>query len=86
MVCPSPLECILIDYEAAARKDELGDEEFAKRRQSDFLPMLREAIFLQCSLGPQPGPFAEMARARAGEVLKRPERFLTEIGEQSKIA
>jgi hypothetical protein len=86
VVCPSPLECIVIDFEAAARRDELGDEAFAKRCRADFLPMLREAVFLQCALGLQPGPFAEMARSRAGEVLKRPERFLTEIGEQSKLA
>jgi hypothetical protein len=86
VVCPSPLECILIDFEAAARKDELSEAEFAKRKQSDFLPMLREAIFLQCALGPQTGPLAEMARARIAESFKRPERFLEEIGVQSKIA
>ncbi len=85
VVCPAPLECLLIDFEAAARKDELGDR-FDKRCSDDFLPMLREAIFLQCTLGPQPGPFAEMARTRAAEVLKRSERFLDEIGGQSKIA
>jgi hypothetical protein len=86
VVCPAPLECILIDFEAAARKDELDDQEFAKRVHADFLPMLREAIFLQCALGPQPGPFAEMARSRAAEVLKRPEKFAAVIGEQTKLA
>lgn len=85
VVCPAPLECILIDFEASMRQDELGDD-FEKRRRDDFLPMLREAILLQCALGPQPGPLAEMARARVAELFKRPERFLTEIGEQSKIA
>jgi hypothetical protein len=86
VVCPSPLECILIDFEAAARKDELSEEEFEKRRRSDYLAILREAILLQCALGPQPGPLAEMARDRLKDLFKRPERFREEIGEQSKLA
>jgi len=86
IVCPSPLEMILIDFEATVRKDELDEAAWTKRCSDDFLPMLQEAVLLQCALGAQPGPLAEMARARAGEVFKRPERFLDEIGEQSKIA
>lgn len=85
IVCGSPLECILIDFEATARKDELDAAEFEKRCRADFLPMLKEAMLLQCALGPQPGPLAEMARARAGELFKRPERFLSEIGEQERL-
>ncbi len=86
IVCSSPLECILIDFEAAVRKDALDEQTFAKRVSDDFLPMLKEAILLQCALGVQPGPLADLARARAADVFKRPERFLDEIGEQSKIA
>jgi hypothetical protein len=86
VVCPSPLECILIDFEAAARKDEVSQEEFEKRRRNDYVAILREAILLQCSLGPQPGPLADMARDRIAELFKRPERFRAEIGEQSKLA
>lgn len=86
IVCSSPLECILIDFEATARKDELDEAEFEKRRGTDFIPMLREAIFLQCALGAQPGPLAEMARTRIKELLKRPDRFLEEIEQQSKLA
>jgi hypothetical protein len=85
-VCASPLECILIDFEATVRKEELDEATFSKRCQADFLPMLKEAILLQCALGAQPGPLADMARARAGEVFKRPDRFLEEIGAQSKLA
>jgi len=86
IVCASPLECILIDFEAAARKEELEEAAFNKRCQDDFLPMLKEAILLQCALGAQPGPLAELARARVEKLFKRPERFLEEIGEQAKIA
>ena len=86
IVCASPLECILIDFEATVRKEELDEAAFSKRCADDFLPMLKEAVFLQCALGPQPGPLAEMARARIEKLFKRPDRFLQEIGEQSKIA
>jgi hypothetical protein len=86
VVCGSPLECIIIDFEATARKDELSEAEFDKRCNDDFLPMLKEAVLLQCSLGAQPGPLADLARKRIKELFKRPDRFLEEIGEQSKIA
>jgi Lipopolysaccharide kinase (Kdo/WaaP) family len=86
IVCSSPLECILIDFEATVRKAELGEGAFDKRCADDFLPMLKEAILLQCALGAQPGPLADMARAKIEKLFKRPERFLSEIGEQSKIA
>lgn len=86
IVCASPLECILIDFEATVRREELDAAAFDKRCQDDFLPMLKEAILLQCALGLQPGPLSEMARRRIGEVFKRPDRFLSEIGDQAKIA
>lgn len=86
IVCASPLECILIDFEAAVRKEELAEPAFSKRCQDDFLPMLKEAILLQCALGAQHGPLADMARARIDKLFKRPDRFLAEIGEQSKLA
>jgi hypothetical protein len=85
IVCASPLECLLIDFEATVRKEDLDEATFKKRCNDDFLPMLKEAVLLECALGAQTGPLAELARARIGEVFKRPDRFLQEIGEQSKI-
>jgi hypothetical protein len=86
IVCGSPLECILIDFEATVRKDELDEAAFAKRCADDFLPMLKEAVLLQCALGAQPGPLADHARERIDKLFKRPDRFLGEIGDQAKIA
>jgi hypothetical protein len=85
IVCSSPLECILIDFEATIRKDEVDEATFQKRCADDFLPMLKEVILLQCALGAQPGRMAELARENADKVFKRPERFLAEIGDQSKL-
>jgi len=86
IVCASPLESILIDFEATVRKEELDAAAFEKRCEADFLPMLKEAILLQCALGVQPGALSELARKRIKELFKRPDRFLEEIGEQAKIA
>ena len=86
VVCPSPLEILMIDFEAAVRRDELGEEAFAKRCRDDFLPILREATFLQCALGQQPGQLAELAWQRMNELFKRPDRFRQEITEQGLLA
>ncbi len=86
IVCGAPLEIILIDFEATVRQDELDQAAFDKRCGDDFLPMLKEAVLLQCALGAQVGPLADLARSRIEKLFKRPDRFLAEIGEQSKIA
>lgn len=86
IVCASPLECILIDFEASVRREELDEATFQKRCRDDFLPMLKEAILVQCALGAQPGALADLSRSAVAKVFKRPERFLEEIGDQAKIA
>lgn len=80
VVCPAPLECIVIDFEAAAHKDELDAEQWQKRCKDDQIPILREAVLLQCALGHQRGPLADCADQRIDELFKRPERFREEIG------
>ncbi len=82
IVCPSPLEILVIDFEAAGRRDLLGDAEFEKRVHTDFDPLLREAVFLQCALGPQAGALADLARTRLDALFKDPARFRREISEQ----
>ena len=44
----------------------------------DFAPMLREAVLLQCALGPQPGTLAQLALERIASSFKDPERFRRE--------
>ncbi len=78
VVTSSPLEVIPIDFEAATfrdvpKKEQKDAEPWEVRVAADFAPLLREAVFLQCALGPQPGPFARMALARIGEALQGPE-------------
>lgn len=75
IVCPAPLETVLIDFEAAVRRDDLASAEWQARCALDVQPLLREAVFLQCALGRQPGSLAELAASRVGALFKEPKRF-----------
>jgi hypothetical protein len=83
IVCPSPLELLLIDFEAAETRAMVGDAAWPQRCADDFTPLLKEAVYLQCSLGPQPGPLADMARQRLDRLFKNPDRFRQEISDQA---
>jgi hypothetical protein len=85
IVCPSPLEILLIDFEAGARKDEVDADAWEARCVKDEMPLLREAVLLECRLGPQSGAFADTARARLDRLFKDPERFRREIEEQTAL-
>jgi hypothetical protein len=85
IVCPSPLEMLLVDFESAAREETLSDDAWQTRCDADVLPLLREALLLQCRLGPQPGLFAETAWKRLDSLFKDPARFRREIDQQSNL-
>jgi hypothetical protein len=79
IVCPSPVEMLLVDFEAAMRRTDVAPEAWESTCAADFDPLIRIAALLQCSLGPQVGPLAEMARDRIDRVFKDPERILAEM-------
>jgi hypothetical protein len=79
IVCPSPLEIVMIDFEVASRRCDLTVEAESARLRADYSPMLREAVFLLCALGPQPGPLADSARERLSELFEDPDRFRCEM-------
>ena len=83
IVCPSPLEILPIDFEASQRREAFDEEGWEKAREKDNDPLLREAILIQCALGPQPGALAEHAKERAAKLFRAPERFLAAIESQS---
>lgn len=83
IVCPSPLEILLIDFEAAETREMVGEGDWQQHCDDDFTPLLKEAVYLQCSLGPQPGPLADMARQRLDKLFKNPDRFRQEISDQA---
>lgn len=79
IVTPSPLEPVLIDFEVAVAREQVTAEVWEKATHKDLVPILREAVFLQSRLGPQPGPLAELSLARIGECFKDAARFKREI-------
>ena len=85
IVCPAPLEPILIDFEAAAQRGAIPDQEWEARRRSDLEPLLREAIFLQCALGHQTSPLGEMALEQLPQLFKSPDRFQHAIETQGGV-
>jgi hypothetical protein len=85
IVCTSPLDMLLIDFESAVRQDELAEADWLARCQADLRPLLREALLLECRLGPQPGPFATAALAAVADLFKDPARILREIEGQTHL-
>jgi hypothetical protein len=80
IICPSPLESVLIDFEASIRREGLTEVEWKARRELDLAPLLREAVYLQCALGRQPGPLGELSWTQMEPLFKEAApRFRTAI-------
>jgi hypothetical protein len=84
IVCPAPLELLLIDFESAVERGE-DQTAWEARCAADVAPLLREAVFLQCALGRQTGPLANLAWERMDKLFKAPDRFRREISSQAEI-
>lgn len=84
-VAPAPAEAVLIDFELARERSELDGAAWDKMVRADFTELLKEAVFLQCALGRQPGPLADMAMERIGELFPSPGRFERHIRRQAAV-
>ena len=85
IVCPAPLEPILVDFEAAVRRDTLPAAAWESRCNRDLEPLLREAVYLQCVLGRQPTRLGELSWNRLGELFRSPDRFRRAIEVQAEV-
>jgi hypothetical protein len=85
IVCPAPLEPILIDFEAAVQREALEDSAWEARCDLDLQPLLREAVYLQCALGRQPGRLGELSRDRMARLFKSPNRFQLAIDQRAEV-
>jgi hypothetical protein len=86
IVCPTPLELILIDFEGSVSRDTQTDEAWQKRCALDLEPLLREAVYLQCALGKQQGKLAELSLERMARLLKQPEQFQRAIELRASVS
>jgi hypothetical protein len=85
MVCPAPLEPILIDFEAAVRQGTVPEEAWNARCRMDLEPLLREAVYLQCALGRQPSGLGQLSWDRMEELFRSPDRFRRAIETQAEV-
>ena len=86
VVCPAPLELVVIDFESSMRKSDLDEAAWEKRCAMDLVPLLREAVFLQCALGRQQGKLAELSWERMDSLFRSPDRFRRAIEEQADLS
>ncbi|MCU0772045.1 MAG: hypothetical protein MUE94_09810 [Verrucomicrobia bacterium] len=84
IICPAPLEVLIIDFENAVRQTQDPGRWEAKCR-ADLDQLLREAIFLQCRLGRQSGALADTATENLDRLFKAPDRFRREIAFQAEM-
>src|SRR5450432_1522607 len=85
IVCPAPLEPILIDFEAAVRRGSIDDAAFDTRCKLDLEPLLREAVYLQCAIGRQPSRLGELSWNRLDALFRSPDRFRSAIEMQADV-
>ncbi len=85
IVCPAPLEAILIDFEAAVQQQSIEADAWEARCDLDLQPLLREAVYLQCALGRQPSRLGELSCDRLARLFKSPDRFRRAIDERAEV-
>ncbi len=70
IVSRSPISICLIDFEQAIeRETALSDEDWAEREVLDLEEVFRHALWVQASLGAQPGSLGERSREIADRLL-----------------
>jgi hypothetical protein len=85
IICPSPLEPILIDFESAVRRETLSDAAWKRRCELDLEPILREAVYLQCALGRQTGRLGELAWTHLDRLFKTSDSFRRAIESRAAV-
>ena len=85
IICPAPLEAILIDFEAALLREALSEADWEARCKLDLQPLLREAVYLQCALGRQPSKLGELSWNLMADLFRAPDRFQRAIETQAEV-
>jgi hypothetical protein len=85
VVCSSPLQLHLIDFENARDRGTASDTQWETLCAKDLRLILREAIYLQCALGEQTGPLAVASLARIDSLFQHPNRFRRAIHRQAGL-
>ena len=86
IICPTPLELVLIDFEGSLEQETQTEEAWQKRCALDLEPVLREAVYLQCALGQQEGLLAQLSFERMSQLVKYPDEFLRAIAHRQSVS
>ena len=85
IVCPAPLEVLPIDFDMSAMKAEQTEADWAEHCARDFEPLLKVAVYLQCTLGAQPSELGQLAQARIDTLFKRGSLFKKAITDRAGL-
>jgi hypothetical protein len=85
IVCPAPLEVVLVDFETSVLREAVDEEAWKKRCEADHAPLLREAIFLQAALGRQSGPLADESWDAAPRLFRDGARLRRAVERQATL-
>jgi hypothetical protein len=85
VVCYAPLDIVPIDFDMAVLRDAVSSDAWERSCASDLEPLLKLAVFLQCALGAQDGPLAELSLARMDTLFVRSEPFRRAIAERARL-
>jgi hypothetical protein len=85
IVCYSPLEVVPIDFDMSIQRADVSAEEWQRRCDTDRDPFLKIAVFLQCALGAQQGPLAELSLGQMDRLLERAEPFRRAIAARARL-
>jgi hypothetical protein len=85
IVCYAPLEVVPIDFDMAVLRESASEEAWAALCAGDLLPLLKAAVYLQCALGAQEGPLAELSLGRIDTLFPGSEPFRRAIEERAGL-
>jgi hypothetical protein len=85
IVCYAPFDVVPIDFDMAVLREAVSEEEWQRRCDDDLEPLLKVAIYLQCALGAQQGPMAELSLGRMDALLARSEPFRRAIAGRATL-
>jgi hypothetical protein len=85
IVCYAPLEVLPIDFDMSVLREQVTAEEWDRRCAADREPFLKIAVFLQCALGAQQGPLADLSLGQMDTLFARADPFRRAIAARSRL-
>ncbi len=85
IVCYAPIDVVPIDFDMSVLRGAASDEAWKEQCAGDLEPLLKVAVYLQCALGAQEGPLAELSLAGMDTLFPRSEPFRRAIEDRAGL-